>query len=638
MKTMVYGTSIKGNGHYITGRECQDSNSFDVSDFSDDPIKCIAIADGHGGAPYFRSSIGSAIAVRIAKDYMHNFIYNNIALLDKIDAINNQSARIAPISYETSEKRMMNSWDKKIDKLQKQIDSYNRILKFVELRQRLLEEKNKASAERVESIESEIKQLNKTLSRQEMLICNKNLSKGIVSLKRKALEDCHKLLYNEINLKLDDLKSDILNAWEEEIDEHIANDPVSVSSVNMYKIDSLEPNAQILSFVGYSKQNKDSLNMVNRDLSHRAIDKIIVNYRQIYGTTLLCIATYKQHNFVLQIGDGDVVVIKDDNSIYFPIEKDDNQIANETNSICQKDAIDHFKSLYFYEQIKMMLVSTDGVANALEQESELGNLALGIYENINEEPNTFREEFKPLLRKCSDGSSDDCTIGLIANGIFDENFEIIHRGKESEVESTLELMYKPQFKFYSISKDYFADSKAYTIGSQIALKSFAHMSETIFKECYQDHLEEIEDYIVTIKEIKKSNWRNSILLKKLKDENDRILAARRNEINRILSEDYSTRIRNYLKTNPILLMECNTSTITVESEMATVTQTTTIHGIVNQIQDNTITFRQIKQDYFEMLVEKMRDVFLYQGRIVLEEGYYIDINKLEIKLQQEEKQ
>ena len=86
MNTVVYGSSIKGNGHFIHGGKCQDSNSFDEKDFSEDEIKVIALSDGHGGAPYCRSAKGAKFAVDIAKSELYSFVSRIKDFLDEIDS------------------------------------------------------------------------------------------------------------------------------------------------------------------------------------------------------------------------------------------------------------------------------------------------------------------------------------------------------------------------------------------------------------------------------------------------------------------------------------------------------------------------------------------------------------------------
>ena len=97
MSLLVYGVSIRGNGHYASGQECQDRNSFEESDFSKDKIKVAAMADGHGGVPYFRSAEGAALAVKKAKKILHDFVEKNKDDLDKISELEDETQRLEAV-------------------------------------------------------------------------------------------------------------------------------------------------------------------------------------------------------------------------------------------------------------------------------------------------------------------------------------------------------------------------------------------------------------------------------------------------------------------------------------------------------------------------------------------------------------
>ena len=85
MKAISYGLSIKGNGHYITDTECQDSVKYAGGTINEKEYSIVAVADGHGGSQYARSKVGSQFAVDIAVRELEAFIKNNIDTLDKYD-------------------------------------------------------------------------------------------------------------------------------------------------------------------------------------------------------------------------------------------------------------------------------------------------------------------------------------------------------------------------------------------------------------------------------------------------------------------------------------------------------------------------------------------------------------------------
>ncbi|MBR4504145.1 MAG: protein phosphatase 2C domain-containing protein [Candidatus Methanomethylophilaceae archaeon] len=53
---------MPGKSHYACGLPCQDSSGC----ISDEWFSAAAVSDGHGGSRYFRSNVGSRIAVDCA--------------------------------------------------------------------------------------------------------------------------------------------------------------------------------------------------------------------------------------------------------------------------------------------------------------------------------------------------------------------------------------------------------------------------------------------------------------------------------------------------------------------------------------------------------------------------------------------
>lgn len=78
MKFHTFATSVSGASHIETKRPCQDSSG--VLEFTN--IQAIAVADGHGGSNYFRSEIGSRLAVDVAFNQVKNFC-NKVAPFER---------------------------------------------------------------------------------------------------------------------------------------------------------------------------------------------------------------------------------------------------------------------------------------------------------------------------------------------------------------------------------------------------------------------------------------------------------------------------------------------------------------------------------------------------------------------------
>ena len=67
--------SCQGESHILINKVCQDS-SFSTTT---DNISIAIVCDGHGGARYFRSDVGSKMAVEAIKDCVYTFV-NNVDL------------------------------------------------------------------------------------------------------------------------------------------------------------------------------------------------------------------------------------------------------------------------------------------------------------------------------------------------------------------------------------------------------------------------------------------------------------------------------------------------------------------------------------------------------------------------------
>ena len=551
MKKMVYGSSIKGNGHYASGVECQDCNSFSEKDFLDKDVKVIALSDGHGGTPYFRSAIGSRYAVDIAKEVVTDFIEQHKELLDEIDALE-ESLK----SPEIKESKLNNQ--KKIDELTKTVQT--------------------------------------------------DLAK---------------------------IKNSIVSMWNMKIDEHLKTYPVNITNVEMFKVDSAKEEARRIAFCGYADIKPYEVRMITKGLDQKMVDGVLKNPRQMYGATLLCIGSYKNHNIIIQIGDGDVTVLDSDNMVSFPVIKPDNQIANETNSICQINAVNKFSKLYFRKSLKMMMISTDGIANALEDETELGNLALGIYESISDEASSFRTDFQPLLRKCSEGSSDDCTICFIANGIDDKSYEIIRESKETILDDN-ELLktYQPKFKTYHINQklypvDKIAEDKAIDVISKM---DFSQIGRDAALKTFKDFKNKIEDLIEAKVELEKINFRSSLLLKLgFKDSIAAKVSIEEDKLKNAFNLTYENYINDTMSNNPIEIVQFDTKVIQMNSQGQLVTKNRNMcYGVVTDVIDDKISYVEIKEDNYKQISKDLISKIKFIGNIPIDDKHAVIISNSNI--------
>ncbi len=141
-----------------------------------------------------------------------------------------------------------------------------------------------------------------------------------------------------------------------------------------------------------------------------------------YGATLLCVVVTKHFVLYLQLGDGDILCVDSQGNTTRPIPKDKTLIANETYSLCQKDAwqyfrfkIENYSNKGLEEMPELILVSTDGYANSFS--SEEGFISIGKdYRQLIIEQGLDKvvEQLPGFLEETSSkGSGDDISLGII---------------------------------------------------------------------------------------------------------------------------------------------------------------------------------------------------------------------------------
>lgn len=138
----------------------------------------------------------------------------------------------------------------------------------------------------------------------------------------------------------------------------------------------------------------------------------------VYGATLLIVTITPDYTFYLQLGDGDIVLVNSEGATERAIEADPLLIANETTSLCQKDAAKNFRFRFQNTQNgapKLIFASTDGYANSFSSESDFlkvgADLLVMAKEAGVEEIEKGLDEW--LSQASNEGSGDDVTLGIV---------------------------------------------------------------------------------------------------------------------------------------------------------------------------------------------------------------------------------
>jgi len=139
-----------------------------------------------------------------------------------------------------------------------------------------------------------------------------------------------------------------------------------------------------------------------------------------YGTTSLTVALEEDFVLYLQLGDGDILNVSETGEVTKPLPEDARLLANETTSMCLKDAEKDFR--FFVQKISseqspaLVLLSTDGYLNSFSDEAGFFQAGTDILNMLAAE-NGFgavNENLKAWLEEATQmGSGDDCTVGII---------------------------------------------------------------------------------------------------------------------------------------------------------------------------------------------------------------------------------
>ena len=141
------------------------------------------------------------------------------------------------------------------------------------------------------------------------------------------------------------------------------------------------------------------------------------NIPVLYGSTLLMAVYFEQFDFwfAVQIGDGKVFIVKDDNTVFSSPKLENEKLGfGVTTSLCSKDACEEFHYDFGFEKINGIVVMSDGMTDSFDLE-KLPSFLLDIKQNAIEDVDKTKKELEEFLPKLSDqGSGDDISIA----GIF----------------------------------------------------------------------------------------------------------------------------------------------------------------------------------------------------------------------------
>ncbi|MBK9498698.1 MAG: protein phosphatase 2C domain-containing protein [Leptospiraceae bacterium] len=137
-----------------------------------------------------------------------------------------------------------------------------------------------------------------------------------------------------------------------------------------------------------------------------------------YGSTLLCTFIYSNILIILQLGDGDILIIDSDYGVEKVFGKDPDLIANETYSLCMQKPERFFKvdvRRIDHNPPELIMISTDGYSNSFKDDDAFYKAGKDYLATIQTEGiQVVRDNLAQWLKETSDdGSGDDTSLILL---------------------------------------------------------------------------------------------------------------------------------------------------------------------------------------------------------------------------------
>jgi serine/threonine protein phosphatase PrpC len=183
------------------------------------------------------------------------------------------------------------------------------------------------------------------------------------------------------------LKKSIVSRWNTLVAEHIAANPFTESE-----------------FSGIPEKYADI---------YRAGEQI----ESAYGSTLIAVLQAKTFLLVLQIGDGNCVIVDRSGIFSHPVPTDERCFLNTTTSLCDKDAIIEFRHFFSNTLPAAVLIGSDGIDDCFGGDEKLYGFYRVILTSFSEKnEKTAAAELSDYLPRMSEkGSGDDMSVAMIAD-------------------------------------------------------------------------------------------------------------------------------------------------------------------------------------------------------------------------------
>jgi len=158
-----------------------------------------------------------------------------------------------------------------------------------------------------------------------------------------------------------------------------------------------------------------------------------------YGTTLIAAIVTETNVIYAQIGDGDIVLLRADESYELLSPNDQNLVGGSTLSLAGDEAARRFScGNSSVAGLRGLFLSTDGLRNCYEDDDAFVRLLSAIATMVSKEGidlslNVIREQFVQFSRN---GSGDDITLAAVILPINAEEETSVPKNEDVTIENT----------------------------------------------------------------------------------------------------------------------------------------------------------------------------------------------------------
>ncbi len=148
-----------------------------------------------------------------------------------------------------------------------------------------------------------------------------------------------------------------------------------------------------------------------------ACQRVLINPMMAYGSTILVALVLDDLIMLVQLGDGDIMIVDDNGHVSCPVPRDSRHMGNETTSLCISEAWKDCQVVILdmqQSQTVMVILSTDGYSNSFQTEAGFHKVGNDLWKLLNTKSCDYISSHLPAwLQDASiKGSGDDITVGV----------------------------------------------------------------------------------------------------------------------------------------------------------------------------------------------------------------------------------